>query len=357
MKTLIALAAILLAASAAADTFVHVSCGKNSEIRTYRIDPDTKKLVELGSTETNGPRMQWKHPRLPLLFVATGGDTVSTFEINAESQLPEFRSSTPTAGSPSYLCTDPPGKFLFSASYRTGEVAFYPLAKGGKVGNAVQVLEQPVKSHCILTDPSGKFVFVPHTMPVNRVDQFKFDPGAKKLTPNDPPHTSPPIDTGPRHLAISKDGRFVYTSNEQGISATLHHFDSKTGLLEEKQTVSAFQDGKPEIKMSCSDIELAPDERFLYLANRDKTEGGLSSITCYGVNPDDGRIQWLSRTTVDAVPRSFNITPGGRWMVVASQARNTLTLFAIDPLLGALIEKHKIETGGSPGWVLTRTEI
>lgn len=333
---------------------VFVSCAKGNEIRTYRIDAAEEKLVAAGAVPADGPKMQWKHPRLPIIFVALGGDRIGTYSI--ESGEPVLKSAAPSAGAASYLCTDPAARFLFSASYRTGAVAVYPLSKAGKVGDALQVLEQPVKSHCILSDPSGSFFFVPHTSPVNRIDQFRFDPDGKKLVPNDPPHTACPENTGPRHIAVTMDGRFVYSSNEQGLSATAHRLDPQTGLLEAFQTLRTTEVAPSEVKMSCSDVELSPDERFLYVANRDGRTG-RSSIACFAVNPVDGTLRFAARTPVGAVPRSFNITAGGRFMVVAAQAENTLTLHAVDGITGALEERHKVATGDGPGWVLTVTDL
>ncbi|MEM9481225.1 MAG: beta-propeller fold lactonase family protein [Verrucomicrobiota bacterium] len=348
--------ALLATPFASAKTLVHVSCGKDNEVRTYALDEGKAELALIGSTAVKSPRMQWRHTGLPFIFVASADDTVTTLSFEDGQEIPTVKSTAPTVGSSSYFCTDPTGEFLFSASFRTGEVSLYPLSPDGKVGEVLQVLPQPVRSHCILPDPTGKFFFVPHTMPVNRIDQFRFDRENKKLVPNDPPYTSPPIDTGPRHLAITKDGKHVYSSNEQGISATFHHLDPETGLLSEVQTVSTFKDGKPDVLMSCSDVELTPDERFLFVASREKKEGGLSSVTCFAVNAEDGTISFSSRTPVDAVPRSFNITPDVKFMIVASQMQHTLTLFAIDPKTGALTEKQKLETGQSPGWVLTRKQ-
>ncbi|MEM0897752.1 MAG: beta-propeller fold lactonase family protein [Verrucomicrobiota bacterium] len=337
-----------------AKTLVHVSCGKDNEVRTYTIDESKTELTLVGTTPVKSPRMQWRHSGRPFLFVASADDTVTTLSFAGGQDVPEVKSTAPTAGSSSYLCTDPAGEFLFSASFRTGEVSVYPLTEGGTVGEVIQVLSQPVKSHCILPDPSGKYFLVPHTMPVNRIDQFRFDREKQELVPNDPPYTSPPIDTGPRHLAISQDGRHVYSSNEQGISATFHRLDPETGLLTEVQTVSTFEDGKPEELMSCSDVELTPDERFLFVASREKKENGLSSVSCFAVNADDGTLSFTSRTPVDAVPRSFNITPDGKYMIVASQMKHTLTLFTIDPDNGRLTQKQQLGTGQGPGWVLTR---
>ena len=77
-------------------------------------------------------------------------------------------------------------------------------------------------AHCIEVDPSGKYVFVPHTAP-NRVYQFRLDRKAGKLIPNDPPFVDGP-DKGhkyhePRHYAHHPTLNMAYTSNENGGAA------------------------------------------------------------------------------------------------------------------------------------------
>ena len=85
-------------------------------------------------------------------------------------------------------------------------------------------------AHAIITDKTNRFAFVPH-LGTDQVFQFLFDEKSGRLTANTPPVLQLKAGTGPRHLIISPDNRFVYLLNELTATVTTLAFDSKTGTL------------------------------------------------------------------------------------------------------------------------------
>ena len=82
-------------------------------------------------------------------------------------------------------------------------------------------------------------MFVPH-LGTDQMFQFVFDEKSGRLTANTPPVLQLKQGTGPRHLIVSPDNRFVYLLNELTGTVTTLSLDANTGTLKELDSVSAL---------------------------------------------------------------------------------------------------------------------
>jgi 6-phosphogluconolactonase len=73
------------------------------------------------------------------------------------------------------------------------------------------------------------------------------------------------------------------------------------------------------------------------------------------INAFAGGLALLGRQRTQAGPRSFAITPDGRFLIAAGHPLQGLGVCAIDAVTGALRPCGEIEVGSSPGWVETLT--
>lgn len=137
----------------------------------------------------------------------------------------------------------------------------------------------------------------------------------------------------------------AYGSDEQGSSITAYQFDSQTGTLQTIQTLSSLPDGAAPAKNNTSDIEVHPSGRFVYIANR-----GHDTIGVFSINQDDGKLTWIENAPTEAVTRSFNISPNGKFLVAAGQKSNRLAVLRVGDD-GRLQRASSIPTGASPWWV------
>jgi 6-phosphogluconolactonase len=138
---------------------------------------------------------------------------------------------------------------------------------------------------------------VPH-LGTDQVFQFLFDEKSGRLTANTPPVLQLKAGTGPRHLVVSSDNRFVYLLNELTATVTTLALDGKTGLLTEVSSASALPPdsklvpGAPRGAVGAagapvrntdndiwaSDLHLAPNGKFLYAAERTSNSIGALSV-------------------------------------------------------------------------------
>ena len=85
----------------------------------------------------------------------------------------------------------------------------------------------------------------------------------------------------------------------------------------------------------------------MYGSNR-----GHDSIAVFGVGTDGLLTPVEYEPTRGRTPRNFALAPGGRWLIAANQASNTLAVFSIDQATGALAPAGPLSSVGSPVCVL-----
>ena len=121
-------------------------------------------------------------------------------------------------------------------------------------------------AHMIRADRSGRFVL--HVdIGLDKIFVWKFDEQNGTLTPNDPAAVSLPPGDGPRHFSFHPNGRWFYSLQEEASNIVLFDYDSATGRLAPRQTVSTLPPGFAGSNFS-SEILVSADGRFVYAGNR-----------------------------------------------------------------------------------------
>ena len=86
---------------------------------------------------------------------------------------------------------------------------------------------------------------------------------------------------------------------------------------------------KPTPGNSTAECILSPDGKFVYVSNRVG-----DSIAAFRVNADR-KLTAAGHITGDIkIPRNFNIEPGGKWMLIASQDGGKVGVWELDPATG-----------------------
>ena len=153
---------------------------------------------------------------------------VVTYAIDRKTGALKPLSNGPLADSFPYISLDKTGRFLLGASYGGHQVSVNAIGKDGKVSEPLQVIPTARNAHSIRTDNTNRFVFVPH-LGTDQVFQFLFDEKSGRLTANTPPVLQLKQGTGPRHLIVSSDNRFVYLLNELTGMVTTLSLDPNAG--------------------------------------------------------------------------------------------------------------------------------
>ncbi len=353
---------LLCSAPALAGTFVYVSSAEDGDIGVYGLQPDGSLQPGARAAAAKIVMPLAVSPDRRFLYAGVRSKPFSayTYAIDRKSGALQQVSSGPLHESFPYISTDRMGRFLFGASYGAHLVSVSPVGRDGRVGEPLQVIPTARNAHAIRIDNSNRFVFVPH-LGTDQIFQFVFDPKSGRLKANTPPLVQMKQGTGPRHLIVSSDNRFVYTA-----TVTTLGLDAKTGLLTELGSASALPPdsklvpGAPRGAVGApgaaprntdndiwaSDLHLTPNGKFLYAAERTS-----SSLGAFSVDAASGKLGYLGSTPTEKQPRGFAIDPSGKYVVVSGEKSETISVYSIDPSSGALTLLNKYPTGKGSNWV------
>ena len=278
-------------------------------------------------------------------FTAAGHSMAASFRIDPGTGMPELLGTTPLVDSMSYLATDRTGRYLFSASYGGNKVAVNAIGTDGVVGRTLQVIMTPPKAHCILADPSNRFVL--HTsLGADLIHQAHFDAETGLLWPNDPPQLAVTPGSGPRFLVFGSSGRWVYGICELDGAVDVFPYDPGRGVLSPAvQRLSTMPEGFTG-KVWAADLRLTPDGRHLYTSERSS-----NTLSGFRVDAASGRLQRIGSFTTVRQPRGIAIDPRGEFLLAAGQISNSLVCYAIDAGSGELTPRSDHAVGRNPTWV------
>ena len=337
--------------------FAYVSCADDGQIRIYamRADGTLEPRGASKAEKTLGPLAVSPDKRFLVGAARTDPYKAYCYRIERDGALTALGTAH-LAHSLPYIVFDRTGRYLLGASYGGNLVCVNPVAGDGKVGDPMQVIPTARNAHCIITDRSNRYVFVPH-LGTDQVFQFRFDEKTGRLAANTPPLVQLEKGSGPRHIVQSPDGRFLYLLNELTATVTTLALDDE-GLLKEVHSVSALpadvglgpgaprpNDRDKEKDIWASDIHVTPDGRFVYAAER--TGSTINLLRADG----SGKLTYVASTPTEKQPRGFRIDGAGRVMIVTGEKSDTISSYAIDPATGALKLLGKYPTGKGANWV------
>jgi 6-phosphogluconolactonase len=341
-----------LMSSAKAATFVYVGSSDSQDVSVLELKANGE-LAAVATTAVPGPEKRGGSlpmavsPDKKRLTVGLRNEpyTAVTFAIDKKTGKLTLVGPGPLADSMAYVSTDRTGKYLLSASYGGNKVTVNPIGADGIVQTATQTIATQPNAHCIITDPSNKYVL--HTsLGGDVIYQQKFDAKTGMLTPNDPPTVSVKAKAGARHLVFSPNRKFVYLLSELDGSIYVFPWDAKTGTLKkETQVTTALPkgfDGKPW----AADIHLTPDGRFLYASERTS-----STLAAFRVDASTGALTAIDSFPTEKQPRAFNIDPSGKYLLAVGELSNGMTSYAIDKKSGKLAKLKEYPMGKKPNWV------
>ena len=360
----IALLACLVASShsAKAGQLLYVAAKADKAIFAYEVNQETGELdLKFKSVLTAGPRVMAFSPDEKFIYagVEGGGENSIATLRRAEDGSLTLRGMARVTGLSAYLRTDNSGHFLLSADYSAGDVSVYRINDSLCTDELVDHQKTERTAHCIELDPSGQFVFVPHTSP-NRVYQFRFDTKHGTLAPNNPPFVDGPDRNHryhePRHYVHHPKLDVAYTSNEFGGGITAWKFSRQTGTLQRWKTLSTLPPTASG-DLFAADIRLTPNGRFAYVSNRDQTkrpadEPKQDTLAGFALDATTGDMTLIGYFPTPNQPRSICIDRSGKFVYSAGTETSTLFAYRIDQETGSIGKFATYETGAVPLWIM-----
>jgi 6-phosphogluconolactonase len=325
--------------------------GFSRGIYSLSYDPATGSLTPIAlAAQTVSPSFLAAHPNGRILVavnesrryngIANSG-SVSSFSIDPATGDLTLINAVPTRGAdPCHVTFDRTGRWLFVANYGGGNIAVFPVAENGTLSEATQIIQHegssanPVRQeaahvHSVDVSPDNRYLYV-SDLGKDQILVYNLDAATGRLTLHSTTNLKP--GTGPRHLAFSRDRRYLYSLGEIAATVTTFRHDDATAALEELQSITTLPHGYIGEK-SAAEIAVDPSGRFLYASNR-----AHNSIAAFSIDAEQGRLMLIGHVaTQGRTPRHFTIDPDGSHLIVANQDTDTLTVFNIHPETGALL--------------------
>jgi 6-phosphogluconolactonase len=369
LRNVVVVLLLFAAGPVIAATFVYVSNADDGDISSYELQPDgsLRSGARFKAEKVVMPLATSPDKKFLIAAVRSKPYQAITYSIDRTSGALTRLGSAPFDDSYAYISMDATGRFLFGASYGGDNIAVYPVGSNGMIGSPLQIIPTARNAHSIITDRTNRYVFAPH-LGTDQVFQFTLDSNSGRLTANTPPLIQLPLGNGARHIRISRDNRFLYLSNEMTSQVNTLALDPATGLLSQVASISSLP---PESKLGqgvagagvggsaanrpprdtsndiwVSDIQLTPDGRFLYTAERRN-----STISIMSVNSATGKLTYVGSVSTEKQPRNFAIDPTGRYMIVSGERSDTVSTYAINPSTGHLSPIGKYPSGRNANWV------
>ena len=337
--------------------------GDSKGIYAYRYDSASGELKEIGlAAETKNPSFLAASPNGKFLYAVNEvGDyqgkasgAVTAFSIDhASGKLSELNQVASRGADPCYISFDKTGKYALVANYSSGNIAVFPVAADGHVGEPSAFIQHTGKgpnaerqegphAHWIETTSDNRFA-VAADLGLDEVLVYHFDSSKGTLSPNDPPFGKVQPGAGPRHVAFAPNGKFAYVLAEMKSTVTVFSYDASTGTLGELQSLSALpKDYKGS--NDAAEIHIHPNGKFLFASNR-----GHDSIAVFAIDKSTGRLTPAGDfSTRGKTPRNFEIDPSGKRLFVANQESGNVVVFRIEEKTGALTQTGQVLKVPSP---------
>lgn len=329
---------------------VYVAVGGENKLLLYDMALSSGGLelrTELALPDAPGPLAVVPNQRY--LYVGLRpSKTVMSYQIDPnDGTLTHFGPTVALEADPCYLATDQTGRWLLAASYSGGRAFVHPIDSDGSVDPQVACSVRTQQyAHCIETDVTNRFAFLPHVATANVIHQYQFDAATGQLLPNAPERVEQSTGVGPRHYVYHPTKDILYFSNEQGGSVTAYHLDPAQGTLTAFQSLSTLP-ANFQGNNTCAQIHIDPKARFLYVSNR-----GHDSIACFAIDAETGALTALGQQPTEPIPRAFNLDPTGQYLYVSGQGSGQMTVYQIDQETGLLTTAARYPVGERPMWVM-----
>lgn len=318
--------------------------GTSKGIYTFQFDQEKGVSTPLSETEITNPSYLVISEDNRFVYAVSehndGRESVSSFAFNpVKGTLTALNSQKAMGEDPCYISTN--GKYVVTANYSGGSISIFPIDKDGSLLPASEVIHftgsGPNKSrqekphlHFAQFTPDGNFLLA-NDLGTDRIYKFNVNTHtetiSEKLFETEAPATFyVAAGSGPRHLTFSPNGDYAYLLNE--LSGTVIAFQYNNGQLTEIQSILADSIGAG----GSADIHISPDGRFLYASNRLQADG----LAIFAINSANGKLTKVGYQPTGIHPRNFNITPNGKYLLVACRDNNTIEVYKRDQESGLL---------------------
>jgi len=241
----------------------------------------------------------------------------------------------PTNAGPQTLTFDQKRQFVAVPNYFSGYVYVYGMLKDGSIGSLVSSHTAGSNAHHAGFTLNNDFMMVPY-LGSNLIQVYAFNDSTGALTPASST-VLPTAGSGPRHVALHANGKWLYTINETAggaasASGTIDLFtvDQTAGKVTSSATFTVpLPAGYSGLKNG-AEIEISPSGNLLFVSMR-LDSAAQGSLVAYRIDATTGALTLIEQESSRGLtPRQFSLSKDGQLLVVGNQNSASIALFRVD---------------------------
>ena len=234
---------------------------------------------------------------------------------------------------PAAICVDKENRFLLSGGYHDGKLTVVKIHKSGKVGEVCDevfmkglgsVGARHYHSHIssVRFTPDEKYA-IAVDLGMDLATIFAINRETGKLKRHSVIRCD--LESGPRDLVFSHNGKFAYLLHEYGNYVTQYAYEAEGAVF---MPIQKFSTLPPDYKNynSAIRLELSDDDKHLFACN-----SGNNSVAIYEIEPESGQMQHLCVLPVSGeFPCDTLLLPDGIHFASVNQESSSITSFKIN---------------------------
>lgn len=253
-----------------------------------------------------------------------------------------------------HVAVDNSGRMLISADYVGGSAASFRI-EDGKLSEAVwtdhytehgpnKERQESAHAHFASFSPDNRFAYI-NDLGGDVIHIYKPNPATAEMTKAGVYRGDP--GWGPRTLHFHPNGHTAYCMYEMASKVDVLEWHKNDGSLTRVTTIDLLPADYHGPTRGC-DTVITRDGKFVYFANRDD-----NFLYSFKVDFESGALTPMRRSSCGGkTPRNFTLDPTERWMLVANQDSNQLSVFARNPETGELADEGKSYAAETPMRIL-----
>jgi 6-phosphogluconolactonase len=341
---------------------VFVGSNTPDGILAYDWEPATGELAPVG-VAARLANVDWitYSPKREFLYAASEVDSfngrptgaVASFSVEDGKLQPVSAQNSASTGT-CHVALDPTGRVLLAADYGGGSASSFLVTKG-RLSPAVwsehytghgpnKDRQQSAHAHFASFSPDNQFAYI-NDLGLDCIHIYRLNSATAMLTPAGSYHAGP--GAGPRTLHFHINGHTAYSINELDSTVDVLEWSKADGKLALVTRIELLPAGYTGDTHAC-DTVISKDGKSVYFANR-----GNNSIYLFHADEKSGALTAGGRFDCGGkTPRNFVLDPTERWMLVANQDSNQISVFRRNAVTGELAQKGKSFAAAAPMCIL-----
>ena len=253
-----------------------------------------------------------------------------------------------------HVAVDHSERMLIAADYVGGSAATFRI-ENGELSEAVwkehytyhgpnKDRQDTAHAHFSSFSPDNRFAYI-NDLGGDAIHIYRPDPATAEMTRAGAYRSG--AGWGPRTLHFHPNGHTAYCMYELVSKVDVLEWHKNDGSLSRVTTIDLLPAGYHGPTRGC-DTVISNDGRFVYFANRDD-----DFLYAFKADWKSGALTPMRRSSCGGkTPRNFVLDPTERWMLVANQDSNQISVFARNPETGELANEGKSYEADTPMRIL-----